>query len=68
MLYRTKQGETVDLICHRHYGIAHLTTEMVMEANPSLAENGLIIAENTLIALPEITQVTPIKNTLQLWD
>jgi phage tail protein X len=68
MLYRSVQGDTVDLICHKHYGTTHLTTEMVMQANPNLAELGPIIAENTLIELPNITQTTPQPNTLQLWD
>ncbi len=68
MQYRTVQGETLDLICHHHYGTSHLTTEIAMQANPELAENGAIIAENTLIELPEITSTTPLKKTLQLWD
>ncbi len=68
MKYRTVQGETLDLICHRHYGTSHLTTEIVMQANSELAEQGLIIAENTLIELPEITSTTPVKKTIQLWD
>jgi phage tail protein X len=68
MQYRTVQGDSVDLICYRHYGTSHLTTEQVMQANPALAEHGPIIAENTLIELPEITSPTPINNTIQLWD
>ena len=68
MHYRSRQGETLDLICYRHYGTSHLTTEIVMQANPELAEQGLIIVENTLLELPQITNTTPINNTLQLWD
>ncbi|NRA20984.1 MAG: tail protein X [Oceanospirillaceae bacterium] len=68
MQYRSRQGETLDLICYRHYGTSHLTTEIVMQANPELAEQGLIIVENTLLELPQITSTTPVNNTLQLWD
>ncbi|NQZ32516.1 MAG: tail protein X [Oceanospirillaceae bacterium] len=68
MQYRTVQGQTLDLICYQHYGTSHLTTEIVMEANPELSANGPIIAENTLIELPAITTPTPKINTLQLWD
>ncbi|EPJ56360.1 MAG: Gp8 [Osedax symbiont Rs2] len=68
MQYRTVQGDTLDLICYRHYGSSHLTTEIVMQANPQLAELGAIIAENTLIELPPIPSATPVKQSLQLWD
>ncbi|MGB1239880.1 MAG: tail protein X [Pseudomonadales bacterium] len=68
MRYRTVQGDTLDLICHRHYGSAHRTTEQVMEANPQLAELGPVIPENTEIELPPITSTSPRTQRLQLWD
>ncbi|MEM5528062.1 tail protein X [Gammaproteobacteria bacterium AS21] len=68
MQYRSVQGDTLDLICYQYYGTSHLTTEIVMQANPDLAEKGLIIEENTLIELPTINSTTPVANTTQLWD
>ncbi len=68
MLYRSEQGDTLDLICYRHYGSSHLTTEQVMEANPQLAELGTVIPENSLIELPQINSTTPVNKSIQLWD
>ena len=67
---RARQGDTVDLICHRYYGSTQDVTEAVYEANYGLAELGPILPHGTLVTLPAIEK-TPQgddKNRLNLWD
>lgn len=37
-LYRTKNGDRLDLVCYRFYGRMRGVVEAVLEANPRLAE------------------------------
>lgn len=62
-----QQGDTLDLICHRHYGRTAGVTEAVMKANPGLAALGTEIPMGTRVELPEISEkrtITPIS----LWS
>lgn len=61
------QGDTVDLICARHYGYTAKVTEDVLAANPGLAALGVQLPVGTRVKLPAITPA-PIKNTIKLWD
>ncbi len=36
------QGETLDALCWRHYGSTAGTVEAVLEANPGLAQHGVV--------------------------
>lgn len=64
---RAIQGDTVDLICHRHYGYTAGVTEAVYLANPGLAELGPVLPIGTLVKLPAIAQKST-QPTVQLWD
>lgn len=68
MLYRTKNGDVLDAICNEYYGQANGTIEVVLEANPGLAESGPVYRSGKIIELPDI--VLPIKeaNSIRLWD
>ncbi|WP_337881776.1 tail protein X [Chromobacterium haemolyticum] len=64
------QGDTVDLICHRHYGRTAGITEAVYAANPGLADIGPVLPIGTLVTLPDIT-TKPAETTqplVNLWD
>jgi phage tail protein X len=66
---RALQGDTVDRICHRHYGRTDSITEAVYEANPGLAELGPILPHGQLVNLPAIENTPQGKeNRLNLWD
>ena len=54
--YRTKEGDTVDLICHHIYGETSGIVEQVLEANPGLAALGPILPVGTLVNLPLVSQ------------
>lgn len=62
------QNDTVDAICWREYGRSSGVVEAVLEANPKLAEYGVLIPMGTQVILPEILTPTQTKQTIQLWD
>lgn len=66
--YTTRQGETVDIVCHRHYGRTRETTEAVLAANPGLAALGPILPFATAINLPAIEAKSQKKRLVSLWD
>lgn len=62
-----QQGDTVDQICQRYYGRTAGITEAVLEANPSLADAGVILPHGKAVKLPDTAP--PAKTqTVQLWD
>ncbi len=65
--YRTKDGETLDLICWRHYGVQSGAVEAVLEANTHLADQGVILQAGTLINLPDLQPITN-DETIKPWD
>ncbi|WP_151800864.1 tail protein X [Acinetobacter bereziniae] len=62
------QNDTVDAICWREYGRSSGVVEMVLTANPKLAEFGLFIPMGTQVTLPEIETPQQTKQTINLWD
>lgn len=64
---RAMEGDTLDLICWRHYG-ATAPVDTVLAANPGLAALGVIIPMGTVITLPAITTVSTTSTTeVSLW-
>jgi phage tail protein X len=66
--YYTKDGDTLDTICHRHYGASSGYVEAVLEANRNLAAQGAILPSGMMILLPDLPELKPYKATLRLWD
>jgi phage tail protein X len=64
---RANQGETVDLICWRHYGRTAGVTEAVFEANPGLADHVPFLPMGLEITLP-VTATQQQSVIMQLWD
>ncbi|MFC2994869.1 tail protein X [Acinetobacter sichuanensis] len=62
------QNDTVDAICWREYGRSSGVVELVLEANPKLADFGVFIPMGTEITLPDIETPQQIKQSIQLWD
>jgi len=61
------QGDTVDLICLRHYGYTAGVTEQVLLQNPGLAARGPILPAGVAIELPERPARQEI-SMINLWD
>ncbi|CAA0111499.1 Uncharacterised protein [BD1-7 clade bacterium] len=67
--YRTRSGDMLDAICHKHYGSAAGNVERVMIANPRLVDIGPVLPAGLLIELPDADTIKPTQaNTVRLWD
>lgn len=62
--YTTKDGDMLDAICHRHYGVTAGAVERVLAANRGLADLGPIYPAGIVIALPVIPK--PSKQRIDL--
>ncbi|WP_038342998.1 tail protein X [Acinetobacter sp. A47] len=65
---QTIQHDTIDSICWRIYGRSSGVVEKVLEANPQLADFGVILPIGTEINLPDLDTPQQTKQTIQLWD
>ena len=70
MRITAQQGDTVDLICHRHYGRTAGVTEAVYAANPGLADIGPVLPIGTPVTLPDLSTqpAEPTQQLVKLWD
>ncbi|WP_025873057.1 tail protein X [Methylobacillus glycogenes] len=67
MQVMSRQGDSIDSICWRHYGRTEGMVEQVLLANQDLSHMKPILPLGTMIDLPEdVTQ--PQKQMIQLWD
>lgn len=62
------QGDTVDLICHRHLGRTAGVVELVLESNPGLAALGAVLPMGTPVELPDVAPAAAPSDLVQLWD
>ncbi|MFQ0827122.1 tail protein X [Serratia fonticola] len=62
-----QQNDTVDILCQRYYGKTQGVTELVLQSNPGLADNGPILPHGCPVEMPDIVQAVTVQ-TLQLWD
>jgi len=65
---RSRQGDTLDLICHRVLGQTAGVTEQVLELNPGLADLGPVLPHGTPVTLPDTPKQPQRTGTVQLWD
>ncbi|NWC62946.1 tail protein X [Cedecea sp. P7760] len=66
MKVQALQGDTVDLLCWRHYGTTQGITEKVLAANPGLSKL-LFLNAGQAVELPELPPPGQ-RKTVQLWD
>lgn len=65
---RTLQNDTVDALCWRHYGRTAGVAELVLDANPGLADYGPVLPQGLTVILPDAPDVTPERQVVNLWD
>lgn len=65
---RAQQNDTVDALCWRHYGRTAGVTEVVLEANPGLADHGPTLPLGLAVQMPETQTTTPQRQMVNLWD
>lgn len=67
--YTTREGDTVDLICHRYYGSTYgKQVEALLEANRALAlaDYGPVLPKGLTLLMP--TVVPPTKQVVRLFS
>ncbi len=65
MKVRAIQGDTVDLLCFRHYGRTQGVTEKVLDANPGLCQQVFLEAGQE-VEMPEPEKKKQ-REMIQLW-
>jgi phage tail protein X len=65
--YVTRQGDVVDLICWRYYGQTTGTTELVLDANPGLADRGPVLPAGIEILLPDAPRPETVP-VIRIWS
>ncbi|MEM7047007.1 MAG: tail protein X [Pseudomonadota bacterium] len=65
--YVTKDGDSLDWLCWKHYGRQSGTVEVVLAANPDLAGLGPILPTGIVITLPKLVDHTS-NQPVRLWD
>ncbi len=67
--YKTKDGDMLDWICWRVYGKPTPVgaVELVLDANPGLADKGPVYSAGILIVLPDLPESGK-KEVVKLWD
>ena len=63
-----QQGDTVDAICWRHYGRTAGVVELVLDANPGLADLGPTLPHGTRVELPDAAPQAEQRQMVNLWD
>ena len=66
--YRTRDGDSLDAICWKHYDRQAGAVEAVLEANPGLSDIGPIIPTGFVIGLPDLPEPDQAAETISLWD
>ena len=65
--YVTRDGDTLDWICWKHYGRSSGAVEAVLEANRGLADLGTTYQAGTEITLPDLPASSS-TTVVRLWD
>ncbi|MFP2167459.1 tail protein X [Enterobacter ludwigii] len=66
MKVKALQGDTLDQVCHRHYGTTKGVTEQVLRANPGL-RGQVFLDAGQVVEMPDI-DTQPAKEVVQLWS
>lgn len=65
--FKTRDGDSIDWICWKHYGQQSGAVETVYEANPGLAKRGPVFPAGVIIELPELPQEST-EEVIRLWE
>lgn len=69
MLAVAQQGDTLDAICWRELGGTRRLVEAAYDLNRNLADTGPVLAEGTVVVLPDPAPALPaLRETVNLWD
>lgn len=68
MIYKAKDGESIDYICWKYYGKTDGIVEQVLKANRHLTELSAILKAGTQINLPAIEDKKQNNKKIKLWQ
>jgi phage tail protein X len=68
IIYTTREGDVLDKICHRHYGTARGTTEVVLQANDGLCLRDPVYPAGVKIVLPDVVTTSAVVDYLRIWS
>lgn len=67
--YITRQGDTLDFLCWRHYGTERGgTVEAVLNANPGIGDYGPVLPAGVAVVLPDLVQPAQAEAVINLWE
>ena len=66
--YTTQAGDVLDALCYAEYGTEQGTVELVLAANPRLAEQPAVLPAGLVIQWPVLAKPAPVVQQIQLWD
>ena len=66
--YRTIDGDVIDAVCQAFYSQQSGAVEVVLDANPGLAELGPVLSAGILVELPELPAESQEIDAVRLWD
>jgi phage tail protein X len=67
-VYRTSQGDTLDYVCWQFYGQQSGAVELVLAANPGLADLGVVMPIDTVLTLPDLPKPATEVQPIRLWS
>lgn len=67
IIYRTSDGDVLDLVCWRHYGRTDVV-EAVLDTNPGLADLGPVYSAGVSVILPDLAPEPVVQDVVRLWD
>ena len=65
--YRTIDGDMLDLIAYKEYGISQRVTEVLYDVNYRIADNPIEFPAGVTVTLPRQTP-PQLRNIIRLWD
>lgn len=68
MIVTARQGDTLDAICWRELGATAAVLEQAYLLNQNMADVGPVLAEGTIVTLPDAPLASASLETVNLWD
>jgi len=65
-LYVTRNGDMVDYVAWKHYGSRTGAVEAVLDANPGLADAGVVLPAGRTVTLPDLPAGTT-QRVVRIW-
>lgn len=67
-IYQTKEGDLIDWVAWKYYGNTdNRVVELILAANPGLADRGPILPANVLVTIPDAPAPGVVQG-VRLWD